>query len=129
MFLRIISTALALSGVAFPAVAAPTSLSCSATGTKLLSPPAPPSAVCARMKAGLEKAMARKLADAPAETAAVSIDIRFARPSSAIATIIERRSGRIIRHPVMSVDVMDRAIGLKSIDMLAAEVAKQLRAR
>jgi hypothetical protein len=112
-----------------PALAAPASLSCTATGTKLLSPPAPAAAVCARMKAGLEKAMARKMGDAVPAKATLAIDIRLTKPATATAYLVEHRGGRNIAHPPISVDVMDRALDLKIVDILASEVAKHLSKR
>ena len=100
---------------------------CTVKGEKLTQPVMSADVVCARFMGPLSKAARRPLRvvhGAPAGADWIKIDVRFAKPGIAAATLSRARGGRIVTHPEIAVATSDRPLDTQSIDMLAREVAR-----
>ena len=104
-------------------------LACAVEGAGLLKPEMSNAAVCAEFQTKIEAALARKTiavnSTAGAESVDwIKIDVRFSKPSTASAMVVQRTGGKQTDHPEIAVDVMDKAIGSSDVATLATEVAK-----
>ena len=106
-------------------------LLCSVDGVKLLNPVMNDEGVCAVFKTKIDSALTRPTVTvnsvseaAPADW--IKIDVRFSKPGTASAMVVQRTSGKETAHPEIAVDVMDKAIEPSDVDTLASAVAKFL---
>lgn len=104
-------------------------LLCSVDGAKLLNPAMNDEGVCAVFQTKIDAALTRKTVvvnsvseDEPADW--IKIDVRFSKPGTATAMVVQRTAGKVIAHPEIAVDVMDKTMGPNDVDRLAATVAK-----
>lgn len=91
------------------------------------------SAICARFVRAIEPALRVRLAEvasAPATNKGrwISIQVRLAAPASAEAAFTSRLGATVRKHPAIAVDVMDKSLDMREIDLLAKDVAQVLRA-
>jgi hypothetical protein len=102
---------------------------CSASGTEHLRPQASAAQVCAVFKRKVEAAIARRTRSAnalPSRGNGLRIAVRIdsARSASAMATVMT--NGRSVRHPELTIDVMDKSLGMRDLDLLATQIARKL---
>ena len=102
---------------------------CAVEGEKLLNPAMSDQAVCAMFKTKVDDALARQTVsiDSPSKAGSagwVQIRLRFSKPGSASARIVQNAEGKVTNYPELGVDVMDRTMGPKDVERLAMEVAK-----
>jgi hypothetical protein len=106
-------------------------LLCSVEGTKLLNPAMNDEGVCAVFKTKIDSALARQTVTVNSLSEAVpadwiEIDVRFSKPGTASAKLVQYTSGKETAYPEIAVDVMDKAMGPNDVDTLASTVAKAL---
>ena len=106
-------------------------LLCTARGTNMLRPAISDQAVCAMFQTKIDAALTRKIIAVnsvslvePADW--IKIDVRFLKPGTASATVVQRISGKETAHPEIAVDVMDKFMGPNDVGTLASAVAKYL---
>ena len=102
---------------------------CTVKGEKLIQPVMSADAVCARFIGPLSKAAGRPLRvvhGAPAGADWIKLDVRFAKPGIAAATLSHARRGRIVAYPEITVATSDRPLDTQSIDMLARGVVQAM---
>lgn len=101
---------------------------CNVNGAKLLSAPMSQSEVCTRVRRGVDKALATRSRPVTALPASdwVKVDIRFAKPGIAAATISRKKQGAAKTYPVIEVAVMDRPLDGWAVDRLISEVTRIL---
>lgn len=102
---------------------------CSASGTERLRPQTSAAQVCALFRQKVEAAIARRTRSAnalPSSGNGLRIVVRIdsARSASAAATVQAR--GKTIRHPELTIDVMDKSLGMRDLDLLANQIARKL---
>ncbi len=98
---------------------------CSVTGAKLVGESLTDSAICDRFVTRLGLA-AHAVGDAPITGDGISIALRFQRPGRAIADVTRTTGGVAEILPTNEVAVMDRALALTDVDILADSVAAAL---
>jgi hypothetical protein len=64
--------------------------------------------------------------DAGGQGDAIAVDIQILQRGSVVANVKQRKSGAVRDLPEISVDVMDRPMGMRDVVMLAGEVARLL---
>ena len=106
-------------------------LLCTAKGTNMLQPVMSEQSVCAVFQTKINTALTRKTVAvnsvAHGEPAKwIKIDVRFLKPGTASARVVQRTNGKETAHPEIAVDVMDKAIGPDDVGKLASAVAKFL---
>ena len=104
---------------------------CSVQGAKLLNAAMNDEGICAVFKTKIDSALTRQTVTVNSVSEAVpadwiKIEVRFSKPGTASAILVQRTSGKETAHPEIAVDVMDKAMGPNDVDMLAAAVAKFL---
>ena len=104
---------------------------CSVEGAKLLNPAMNHEGICAVFKTEIDNALTRQTVTVNSVSEAVpadwiKIDVRFSKPGTASAMVVQRTDGKETVHPEIAVDVMDKAIGPNDVDTLASAVAKVL---
>ena len=104
---------------------------CAVHGTKLLEPVMTDQAVCEAFKTKIDAAMTRKTVAVNSVSEAVpadwiKIEVRFSKPGTASAMVVQRTGGKETAHPEIAVDVMDKAMGPNDVGTLAFAVAKFL---
>lgn len=104
-------------------------LVCAVTGAQNLHPAATSALVCAAFKRRFDAALGRDTQPAirvPAKGDVVNVALNIPGPRSASATVTTRAGGRSARWPEISIDVMDKPLGMSEIEQLAAEVARTI---
>ncbi len=113
--------------------AQPMHVVCNVSGEKWLVPAMAAGAVCERIRDTMARELRKPIgliaAAAQASGDWVSIEIGIGKPGIVTARFAERRSGRMIVHPVLSIAVSDRAPGPATIDTMAREIAKAMAAK
>ena len=104
---------------------------CSVDGGKMLNPAISDEAVCAMFKTKIDGISKRQTVSLKSLSDAgsadwIKIDVRFSKPGTATAIVVQRTSGKETAHPEIAVDVMDKAMGPSDVDTLASAVAKYL---
>lgn len=104
---------------------------CSVTGQIKGSPQLTREAICARLAAAIEPAIKARLVRvaSPPQGAArrwVRIAVRLSPPAQAEAAFTSRLGRAVRNHPPISVDVMDKRLDMREIDMLSRAVAERL---
>jgi hypothetical protein len=104
-------------------------LVCTASGAQNLRPAATSTQVCAAFKRRFDAALGRDThaaARAPASGDVISVALNIPGPRGASAAVTTRAGGRSARWPEISIDVMDKPLGMSEIEQLAAEVARTI---
>ena len=132
-------TAASLGGAAItmpePAIAAArpaVEFHCTLTGNAKGSPGLTSAAVCARFAAAIEPALKVRLipvsaAPLPGKGRWISVQIRLGAPARAEAAFTSRLGRTVRKHPSIGIDVMDKRLEMREIDLLAKDVAEVLR--
>ncbi len=55
---------------------------------------------------------------------AIDLDVRIANHGGIVAHVKKRKNGVVQNFPEIAIDVMDRPLAMRDIDMLASEIAK-----
>jgi hypothetical protein len=102
------------------------------TGNAKGSPALTRAAVCARFVRSIEPALKVRLTEvsatpAPGKGRWISVHVRLGAPASAEAAFTSRLGGVVRKHAAISVDVMDKRLEMREIDLLAKDVAEVLR--
>jgi hypothetical protein len=88
-------------------------------------------AVCARFVQRIEGALKVRLVEAPSASGPegrwIEIQIKLVGPAHAEAAFTSRLGGKVRKHQPIGVDVMDKGLDLREIDILADAVAQALR--
>lgn len=109
-----------------PAEAAYASIpfSCVVAGEKLLKPTMSANAICSKFAEGLSKGLAAKLL--PTQSVAgktwITLNVRFSKPGVATANLIYSKNGNVGRYPDISVATSDRAMDVKTVEILVRAV-------
>lgn len=98
---------------------------CSVTGAKLLGDDVTEGAICARFIARLALA-GHAEPDTATDGATLFVALRFQRPGRGIADVTRTSGGVAATLPTTEVAVMDRALALTDVDILADNVAAAL---
>lgn len=103
--------------------------SCTVSGAKIADPTMDNVAVCDLFQSKIDSALSHRTIrvdpQATAESAqSISIDIRYTKLGSIVASIEERNDSVSSRYPEISVDVSDKPIGRQDVNLLATEVAR-----
>ena len=106
-----------------------TEFSCTVSGAKFADPTMDNSAVCALVQSKIDAALSRRTVGIDPQNAnkskqSISVDIRYTKPGSIVASIGEQNAGVFMRYPEISVDVSDKPIGRQDVNSLATEVAR-----
>jgi hypothetical protein len=106
-----------------------TGFSCTVSGAKFADPTMDNAAVCQLVQSKIDAALTRRTVRIEPQVAAksaqsISVDIRYTKLGSIIATIDEKSGGVSARYPEIAVDVSDKPIGRRDVNILAAEVAR-----
>ena len=104
---------------------------CSVQGAKLLNAAMNDEGICAVFKTEIDSALTRQTVMVNSVSEAVpadwiKIEVRFSKPGTASAMVVQRTSGKETAHPEIAVDVMDKAMGPSDVGTLASAVAKFL---
>lgn len=97
---------------------------CTVIGAKHFAKDAPADQICADFNARLSKVLSD--ADSTYGTDGLTIALEFNARGSAQARVTRKTSDGPVVHPVIAVDVMDRALAQQDLDRLADAVAQQL---
>lgn len=105
---------------------------CTLTGNAKGSPALTRAAVCARFAAAIEPALKVRLipvsvAPAPGKGRWISVQIRLGAPARAEAAFASRLGRTVRKHAAIGIDVMDKRLEMREIDLLAKDVAEVLR--
>lgn len=119
---------IAAKAVSHPAV----EFHCTLSGSTKVAPALTRAAVCARFVAAIEPALKVRLIQvaappAPGRGRWISIQVRLAQPASAETAFTSRLRGTVRKHAAIGIDVMDKRLDLREIDLLAKDVAEVLR--
>ncbi len=132
LLVGLLSAATAIVSAKASTPAAPLSLFCRVSGSKLLVPAMTDAAICERFRASLTailKAPVRLSPVAPGPAEGINAMLRFAKPGLATLSLTEMRGGRSNVHPPLSIAVTDQAMGPNVIDDLAKQAATMLTAK
>lgn len=104
---------------------------CSVQGAKLLNAAMNDEGICAVFKTKIDSALTRQTVMVNSVSEAVpadwiKIEVRFSKPGTASAMVVQRTSGKETAHPEIAVDVMDKFMGPDDVGTLASAVAKYL---
>jgi hypothetical protein len=55
---------------------------------------------------------------------AIDVDVQILKRGGVVARVKQRKSGTVESYPEIAIDVMDRPLGLRDVEMLAIEVAR-----
>lgn len=105
---------------------------CKLTGKAQGSPTLTRAAICARFVGAIEPALKVRLVPVPAAPSPgkgrwISIQVHLGTPASVEAAFTSRLGRTVRKHPAIAVDVMDKSLDLREIDLLAKDVAEVLR--
>lgn len=105
---------------------------CTLTGSAKGSPALTRAVVCARFVAAIEPALKVRLVQvtappAPGKGRWISVQVRLGAPASAEAAFTSRLGKTVRKHAAIGVDVMDKRLEMREIDLLAKDVAEVLR--
>jgi hypothetical protein len=104
-------------------------LVCTVAGAANIHPSATSAQICAVFKRRFDAALGRATRLSPALQGAdnaVQIAVRMADARSASAAVTTIARGKSTRWPELTVDVMDRHMGMREIEQLAGEVARAI---
>ncbi len=106
-----------------------TGFSCTVSGAKFADPTMDNAAVCALVQSKVDSALSRRTVRIDPQGAtksehSFSVDIRYTKLGSIIASIGVQNAGVSSRYPEISVDVSDKPIGRQDVNSLATEVAR-----
>ncbi len=104
---------------------------CAVDSTKMIAPIMSEDQVCALFKAKIDDALQQKTVTVDSASKVLpekwmKLEVRFSMPATASATFVQSTNGKETVHPEIAVDVMDKAMGPKDVDMLASAAAKYL---
>jgi hypothetical protein len=102
---------------------------CTVTGTKHLGAAATPEQVCALFKRRIDAAIARQTRVAPVWPSrgnAIRVQVRIASPREVGASATIRAKARIRQVPEITLDVMDKSIQLRDLELLANQLARSI---
>lgn len=104
-------------------------LLCSVNGSTVLSPSTSEAAVCDIFKKRIDQALAQPsrlvtTGSLASQERWLKLDIRLSKGRSAAAVLVQNEGGRVVAHPEIVVDVMDKPLGVNELELLATEVAK-----
>lgn len=108
-------------------------LICMVAGVNAIRPATSSSAVCAVFKRQIDRALT-----APTQTVGglaagsrgdwIKLDVRLLKSGTVTADAASRLQGKTVAHPQIAIDVMDKSVGMREIEILAQEVAKAISA-
>lgn len=104
-------------------------LTCTVTGAKHLGAATTPAQVCALFKRRIDAAIARQTRVTPAWPSrgnAIRVFVRIDGPRTVGANATVRAKGRIRQIPEITLDVMDKSIQLRDLDLLANQLARSI---
>ncbi|MFM5950770.1 MAG: hypothetical protein ACKOPM_16315 [Novosphingobium sp.] len=107
----------------------PIAFTCTLSGGEKLRPALDPAAVCAQFKRRIEAEIARQTRAVPAFPArgqAIAVAVKIIGPREASATMKLRARGRSAIRPEITLDVMDKSIGMRDLESLATQVARSI---
>jgi TRAP-type C4-dicarboxylate transport system substrate-binding protein len=109
-----------------PASAGSVELSCSVDGAHHIGSPAE---ICAAFQNEIHAALNRPVKTVEVFPAsgigdAVDVDVRVLKRGGVVAQVKQRKKGTTENFPEIAVDVMDRPLAMRDVEMLAREVAK-----
>jgi hypothetical protein len=104
---------------------------CSVKGVQHLGAGTTDAAVCDMFKTRIEKALAAKMKVAKSASGVVEgdwikVDVRLVKSGTATAILTQKIGSKQKAYPAIAVDVMDKPLGQKEVEMLAREVARQI---
>lgn len=121
----ILESLLAMTLAAAPAP--PMAFECRIEGAAMLRPPMAESAICERIREGLERGLKRRVLASRTQihdkTNWIRAEVKFRRPGIAAAYVTLSRGSNILKYPELSVSVMDRPLDSMAVDMLADTIA------
>jgi hypothetical protein len=132
------SVAIASVMIASSACSAPVSKSknqtqflCYVKGFQLLGASVTEASVCDAFKVRIDKMLPLKTQSVKSLSSSkdvdwIKVDVRLAKSGSATARVSRKNAAGQHMFPEIAVDVMDKPLGQKEVEMLAAEVAKQI---
>jgi hypothetical protein len=102
---------------------------CQVSGAKMLGKSMSSDEVCGKFSSILTKKLGKQMQKVQkvSGSAWVTINVRFAKPGIASATLTYSKNGKVKYHPEVSVATSDRAIDGNTVDMLARAVADQIK--
>ncbi len=105
---------------------------CTLIGNTKGSPALTRAAVCARFVAAIEPVLKVRLvqvlaAPSPGKGRWISVQVRLGAPASAEAAFTSRLGRTVRKHAPIGIDVMDKRLEMREIDLLAKDVAEVLR--
>lgn len=104
-------------------------LVCTTIGAGQAQPSLTPAQICTAFKRRLDAGLGRITrtgATMPQSGNAIRVELRVANSRSASALVTTAARGKSTRWPEITVDAMDRSLGLREIEQLAGEVAKTI---
>ena len=107
--------------------AAPIAFSCTLNGAEKLRPALDPATVCGLFKRRIEAEIARQTKAAPgfpARGQAIRVTVRIVGPREVSAVTELRARGKLQKRPEMTLDVMDKSVGMRDLESLAIQVAR-----
>ncbi|HQV04924.1 hypothetical protein [Novosphingobium sp.] len=109
--------------------ASPVTYSCAVSGAEKLRPRLDPAAVCNLFKRQIEAEIARQTRAAPAFPArgqAIRVAVRIVGPREASASAEFRARGKLIKRPEITLDVMDKSLGMRDLESLASQLSRSI---
>jgi hypothetical protein len=108
---------------------AETTFHCVASGAEQLKPAMDEAAICSLFQQSVDKMLARPVTPVKSLSAGASgdwikIDIRLTNKRSVSAIVSQKNGASEVTHPEVAVDVMDKALSKRELEILAGEVAK-----
>lgn len=130
VLLRSVLLIVAASACTSSPAAASVGFRCSVEGEDLLGPNVTAKAVCARIKAVIDRelgAVTRLEEGRESNAEWLGVEVRFTNPGVASAQMRRNRGGRVTTLPDLNISVMDRPLGLDTVDELSVQLGRQLR--
>jgi hypothetical protein len=108
---------------------AETAFHCVASGAEQLKPALDDAAICRLFQQSIDKVLARPVTPVKSLSARavgdwIKVDVRLTNKRTASAIVSQKTGENEVTHPEVAVDVMDKALSKKELEILAGEVAK-----
>lgn len=105
----------------------PLAFDCRIEGAAMLRPAMAESAICERLRKGLERGLKRPVLAGKTQlldkTNWIRVEVKFRPPGIAAAYITLSSDSNLLKYPELSVSVMDRSLDSMAVDMLADTIA------
>jgi hypothetical protein len=106
-----------------------TSFHCVASGAEQLAPAIDEAAICSLFQQSIDAALVRPVTAVKVISAAtpgdwIKVEVRLTNKRNVSAIVMQKNGVSEVTHPEVAVDVMDKALSRRELDILAREVAR-----